>query len=266
MTFKAESKSSYELAIKDERIHKFMSVLQSHYTTVVLGAGLSTGAGIPDFRSSEGRYKTPEGLYSIVELATPEGLYNNTERYHEYYNQRIQEVLKANPTEAHKATTFLRKGLYFNQIISQNVDNLLERSGLHTEDFIKLHGDLMSARCHSCSTQFKVEDYIDECTLCNKCGGHIRPNIVMFEEDLGDSTLSRSLSATSDCEAIVVIGTALDISLPRYLVSKCINQGAKLIVVNRDSLGEGFEPYLEFNEDIGEVLSALQQHIELMSR
>lgn len=262
MTFKAESKSSYELAIKDERIHKFMSVLQSHYTTVIAGAGLSTSAGIPDFRSSGGRYKDT----SIMDLATVEGLENDTERFHEYYNGRIREVEEAHPTDAHKAMVYLRERGYFNQIVSQNVDNLLERAGMPSEQLIKLHGDVMTVRCNSCDKPFEVADYTSECTLCNKCGGHLRPNIVMFSEDIGDTVLANSLSSIGNCEAIVVIGTALNIQLPRYLVSQAIAKGAKLIVINRDSLGQGYHPYLEFNEDIEDVLSALQQHIELMSR
>ncbi len=248
-------------AMQDERISKLVALLQSHRTTVIVGAGLSTGSGIPDFRSSNGRYKNT----NLMELASKDGLYNSTDLYHDYYNQRIREVQQAKPTVAHTALAMLYNTSHVNHIVSQNVDDLLERAGCDT-GFVKLHGNLLEIRCDSCETKFQVEDYTNECTLCNKCGGHLRTGIVMFGESVSDSNLEDCLAYAYASEAIVIIGTQLDLQLPRFILATAMENNAKLVVINRDSIGLEEHCYLNFQEDIGEVLGAVQSYIELTSR
>ncbi len=172
---------------------------------VLTGAGISAESGLKTFRDNDGLW---EG-HRVEDVATPEAFHRNPALVQTFYNQRRAQLLggEVNPNAAHSALADF-EARFDGQftLVTQNIDNLHQRAG--SQNVLPMHGELLRARCSSCSQTFVCETDLSADSVCEACGkiGAMRPHVVWFGEmplymDTIDSALSR-------CDLFVSIGTS----------------------------------------------------------
>ena len=178
---------------------------------ILSGAGLSAESGIKTFRGNDGMWEN----YNVMEVCSVQGYKNNPQLVLDFYDARRQDIADKQPNEAHKMITRMKKK-YSQQIavITQNVDNLLEKAGC--EGIIHLHGTLTDLRCQSCQHVFYIGYESQKKHVCPSCkSDDIRHNVVMFGES---APLYQQLSTEiHDAKLLVVIGTSGQVIDSAYL-------------------------------------------------
>lgn len=234
---------------------------------VFTGAGMSTESGLPDFRSQQGLWKTrPESL------ATMDALETRPNDFYFFYQWRIAELLKVQPNEGHLILSAMERAGTVRQIITQNVDGLHQRAG--SKQVIELHGSLRTVRCRGCKSVFDSRTmlpasegwqsdyatgryrYGDECK-CSKCGGLLRPEVVMFGEALPEAARKEAESISRNADFFVVLGSSLAVSPANYCPQLALNNGAQLLIVNQEPTALDAQATWVIRDGIGKVLLAL---------
>ena len=189
---------------------------------VFSGSGISAESGIKTFRASDGLWEN----FKIEEVATPQAWKANPNKVLDFYRMRYEQILKAKPNPAHYALAAL-EDKYEVQIITQNIDDLHERSG--SSKVLHLHGEILKVR--SCIDPGYIKklqgEYINIGDLCPK-GGQLRPHIVWFGEMV--PAMDEAMTLTSEADIFMVIGTSLLVypaaslvnyaptGIPKYLI------------------------------------------------
>lgn len=190
--------------MSDDDIRRVAKILLDARNVVALtGAGISADSGIPTFRGSDGLWRR----FKPEQLATPVAFQKNPKLVWEWYSWRISMVLRAEPNPAHLALKKLEDMGKLSVVITQNVDDLHERAG--TRNIIKLHGDILTARCTVCGRKVRFSAPPEDIPpKCNVCGGLMRPDVVWFGEPLPSDALERAFSVSASADAMIVIGTS----------------------------------------------------------
>ena len=193
------------------------NLIESSKNIIVLtGAGLSTSAGIPDFRGPNGIYTKgaiPEELFGYENfLKSPLPFWN--------FAREFMELLKkANPTFMHQFLAKLENDLNKNvMIVTQNIDGLHQKAG--SKNVIEFHGSFEKSYCLSCSKIYNYDDMIkkiesEEIPRCDKCKGLIKPDIVFFGEPV--KGIEESIKFMLKADIMLIIGTSLAIAPASYL-------------------------------------------------
>ncbi|TDD98734.1 SIR2 family NAD-dependent protein deacylase [Flavobacterium cellulosilyticum] len=169
---------------------------------VLTGAGISAESGIKTFRDADGLW---EG-HNVLDVATPEGWYKNPALVLDFYNQRRKQLLEVQPNLGHQILAELENDFEV-QIITQNVDNLHEKSG--STSVLHLHGELLKVR----ST--KITNYILDWESdlnfgdLDSIGNQLRPHIVWFGEEV--PALEEAISIVENADILIIIGTSLQV-------------------------------------------------------
>lgn len=211
---------------------------------IFTGAGMSTESGLPDFRSQNGLWKArPENL------ATIEALRKQPNDFYFFYQWRISQLLSAQPNAGHLALANLEKAGYISQIITQNVDGLHQKAG--SKKVVELHGSLRTVRCINCNSVFEAgtivpsrenleQDYIagtyqygKEC-CCPTCNGFLRPEVVMFGEQLPAIAWEKAMATSEEADFFVVLGSSLAVSPANFCPKMALVNGAKVLIINQD--------------------------------
>ena len=202
-------------------------IVKSKNLIALTGAGISAESGIPTFRGEGGLWSK----YKPEELATPEAFMRNPRIVWEWYAWRIDLVLSAKPNPAHRALAELEDMGILKITITQNVDNLHERAG--TKKLIKLHGDILTARCISCGyKQHLSAPPKDLPPKCPSCGDILRPDVVWFGEPLPAKAIEEAFESARRADVILVVGTS-GVVYPAGLIPHVVkNYGGKVIEVN----------------------------------
>ena len=216
------------------------------------GAGVSTESGIPDFRS-------PDGLYNQKYDVPPEELlshgyfFSHTEKFYEFYREKMI-CLDAKPNKAHKKLAELEKAGKLKAVIKQNIDGLHSAAG--SEKVYELHGSVHRNFCLDCGKSYSAEDIlasngIPHCT----CGGLIKPDVVLYGENLDDATVTGALSAIENCDTLIIGGTSLTVypaaGFIRYF------KGKNLVLINMSSTPFDSEADIVIHDKVGEVLDKI---------
>lgn len=179
--------------------------LQSSNNTVILtGAGMSTESGIPDFRSTSGWWNNIDPRT----VATTEALARNYSLFHEFYKMRIENLEKVAPHEGHQILADWEKRGIVSLIATQNVDGFHQLAG--SQRIEELHGSIRSVRCHRCEKVAPMESFFHK-ESCAQCGGKLRPNVVLFGENLPQVSWNNAMEAIRAAELVLVIGTSLEV-------------------------------------------------------
>ncbi len=194
-------------------------IKQSNYTVVLTGAGMSTECGLPDFRSPSGWWKNIDPLT----VATVEALETNYDLFHEFYCARIKALENCHPHEGHYILTKWQQNGHIQRVVTQNVD------GLHTQaqttHVAELHGSILIYSCHDCGNEASKHQFLskENCSLCN---GKLRPNVVLFGENLPQLAWNNALHHIQLAELVIVIGSSLQVypvsQLPKMTNGKTI--------------------------------------------
>jgi NAD-dependent deacetylase len=193
------------------------------HIVVLTGAGISAESGLKTFRDSDGLWMG----YNIEDVATPRGFAKNPTLVLDFYNQRRQEVKKAQPNAAHVGITAL-EAHYEVTIITQNIDDLHERGG--SKNVLHLHGQIFEMK--SVKNDEKIYPITGDILLGDLAedGSQLRPNIVWFEEPV--PMIEKAVSVMQTADIFVLIGTSLQVypaagligvladDVPKYIIDK----------------------------------------------
>ena len=247
----------------DERIAQLNKMIADARSIVFFtGAGISTGSGIPDFRSAD-------GLYTTSEEDEPEYMLSHTclntepQRFFEYMRKNM-DFRKAEPNIAHLKISELQRARTVS-VITQNIDGLHEKAGSKVID--NIHGTMTKWYCPGCfHDQYDHDDVMDgnfddrfSVPRCPLCGNEfiIRPDITLYEEGLPGNAWFNAQFHVGSADLMIVVGSSLTVSpanhLPYYF-----GHPQKLVLINRDPAPSGMEFGLEFHEDIGEVFERIE--------
>ena len=218
------------------------------------GAGVSTESGIPDFRSVDGLYhqhydQPPEKILSHTYfMAHPEGFF-------QFYREKML-CLDAQPNAAHRKLAELERAGRLKAVVTQNIDGLHQKAGSRT--VYELHGSVLRNYCMKCR-QFYGADFMVEARgvpRCPVCGGIVKPDVVLYEEQLDQETLEASVLAISRADMLIVGGTSLVV----YPAAGLINyyRGDKLVLINRDATPYDRRADLVIHDAIGKVLGGIK--------
>ena len=193
---------------------------------VLTGAGLSAESGLGTFRDKDGLWTR----YDLNEVATPEGFAKNPKLVHEFYNARRANSLDAQPNAAHAALARLQRARPDRvTLITQNVDDLLERAG--APDVIHMHGALTGALCASCGHRWPAPRVMDPDSPCPACARHAtRPDIVWFGEM--PYHMGRIEAALQGADLFVAIGTSGNVYPAAGFVQEAGLAGAQTLELN----------------------------------
>lgn len=203
-------------------------VKQSKYTVVLTGAGMSTESGIPDFRSANGWWRNIDP----ATVASKYALDNQYELFRDFYIMRINTLEGCKPHEGHKVLAEWEKRGLIHCIATQNVDRFHQESG--SCNVYELHGNIRTVRCEDCNTAAVLKDFMER-KPCAKCGGKLRPNVVLFGESLPHEALDNAVCAISKADLAIVIGTSLQVYPVNQLPELC---KGKKVYINLDTGGK----------------------------
>ena len=196
------------------------------------GAGISTPSGIPDFRGMNGLW-TKENPMEVASLSI---FHKQPERFYNWLRPLAKASYKAKPNAAHAAIRQIEKHANVTSVITQNIDHLHSTAG--SLNVIELHGSIVTASCSSCSQSISGKDYLPgfiktgTIPKCSRCGGIIKPGIVLFEEMLPQEAWELADNLTRKCDLMIVVGSSLEVVPAASIPSNAVQNGSKLIILN----------------------------------
>lgn len=219
------------------------------------GAGVSTESGIPDFRSEKGIYSAvSEYGYNPETILSHSFFMKNKEIFFKYYKKNLLYP-DAKPNNAHYGLVKLEKEGKLKAVITQNIDDLHQKAG--SKNVLELHGTLYKNYCMKCGKNFDL-DYVTKdygITLCDKCGGVVRPDVVLYEEGLDQDVIRNSVKYISEADVLIVGGTSLAVYPAAGLIDYF--RGNKLVLINKSVTPYDKKADLIINENIGEVFKEI---------
>ena len=215
------------------------------------GAGVSTESGIPDFRGTGGLYHQ-QYAYPPETILSHTFFERNPEELFRFYRDKML-FLEAQPNAAHRKLAEWEAAGKLQAVITQNIDGLHQKAG--SRRVLELHGSVLRNHCQTCGTFYGVEAITDSTGVPRcRCGGIIKPDVVLYEEGLDEEVLMAAVSAIRHAEVLIIGGTSLTVypaaGLVRYY------RGNKLVVINKTEL-PGTEADLTICCPIGQVMSQL---------
>jgi NAD-dependent deacetylase len=237
-------------------------IKNSHRTVTLTGAGFSTPSGIPDFRSPGVGLWT---RFQPMEVASLSAFRHNPEQFYQWLHPLVVQMLAAKPNPAHFAVAELQKAGYVSTIITQNIDGLHTRAG--ASHVIEVHGTLDSLTCTNCYHQVSskgfLEDYIQHYTLphCQLCGSLLKPDVILYEEQLPLKNWLKAEEACKDCELLLIAGTSLEVMPSAKLPIQAINNGARLIIINNAKTYLDIRADIVINADVAEIFPQISNEV-----
>ena len=236
-----------------DKTREFISVVENSNNIVFFGgAGVSTESNIPDFRSPDGLYNQ-KYKYPPEHILSHDFFMTHTEEFFEFYRDKML-VPWAKPNVTHKKLAALEKLGKLKCVITQNIDGLHEMAG--SKNVLNLHGTVYKNHCMKCGEAYPME-YILESKGVPKCrcGGTIKPDVVLYGECLDEKVLEKSIIAISEAEVLIVGGTSLAVYPAAGLIDYF--RGEKLILINREMTQYDKNADLVFHESLGSIFSKL---------
>ncbi len=228
----------------------------SNNIVVFTGAGVSTSSGIKDFRSKDGLYNM-KYKYPVELILSHTFFINDTEEFYRFYKDKLNCVYKR-PNICHKYLKKLEDLGKLKGIITQNIDGLHTKAGC--KKVYELHGTIYENYCMKCNKKYnhRIVFNSEEIPIC-KCGGIIKPNVVLYGEALNDKIMNESIKLISNSDLLIVIGTSLTVYPAASLVD--FYKGKNLVIINRDDTNYNNKATLVINKDIKEVFEELDRRL-----
>ncbi|CAG0962954.1 NAD-dependent protein deacetylase [Anaerolineales bacterium] len=237
-------------------------IRQSKHLVLLTGAGLSTPSGIPDFRS------TGTGLWSRdepMEVASLSTFRTAPERFFKWFQPLASQIYNAQPNPAHVALARLEKAGGKHAIITQNIDMLHQKAGSKT--VIEMHGTMKTLTCTQCYHRVEAASYIDafvdngRIPRCPKCGHILKPDVILFGEQLPQAAWSKAQREARQCDLMLVIGSSLEVLPVAGLPMQALDRGAHLIIVNNAPTYINIRADAVFMEDVAVIIPAIAEKV-----
>lgn len=238
----------------DERVKKIID--GSKKVVFFGGAGVSTESNIPDFRSETGLYKAQtEYGRSPEEMISHTFFMHDMETFYDYYKKNLV-YQDAQPNKAHIALAKLEEEGKLIGVVTQNIDGLHQKAG--SKKVFELHGSVLRNYCMECHEFYDLDYIMDEkncqgsIPVCKKCGGVVKPDVVLYEEGLDGATIQGAVDAISQADTLIVGGTSLVV----YPAAGLINyfHGDHIILINKSETAADGRADLVIHDSIGKVL------------
>lgn len=227
-------------------------VAESQNVVFFGGAGVSTESGIPDFRSTDGLY-SQKFDYPPETIISHSFYLRNPEYFFRFYREKMLP-LGFSPNITHQKLAQWEQAGKLLAVVTQNIDGLHQKAGSHR--VYELHGSVLRNYCTRCRKFYPAEFIRDAAGVpkCD-CGGTVKPDVVLYEEALDESTLANSIRAISQADLLIVAGTSLTV----YPAAGLVNYytGSRLVLINRDTTAYDNQADLVFHENPGTVFSQL---------
>lgn len=237
-----------------DMIRELNDIVQKYDNIVFFGgAGVSTESGIPDFRSVD-------GLYHQQYDYPPETILSHTfyrrkpEEFYRFYRNKML-FTDALPNAAHLKLAELEARGKVRAVITQNIDGLHQAAG--SKVVLELHGSVLRNYCEECHAFYDL-DYIINSTgvpTCAKCGGPVKPDVVLYEEGLDDKTIRDSIRYINEADVLIIGGTSLAVYPAAGLIDYF--KGDKLVVINKAPTPRDKHADLLIQEPIGQVFAQI---------
>ena len=242
--------------IDQHDITRAAHILASAQRIVVLtGAGISRPSGIPDFRSDSGLWHQQDPMA----VASLKSFVADPRRFFAWFLPLLNAILVAQPNPAHAVLAGFEQLGKSIAVVTQNIDGLHQRAG--SREVFELHGNLRTATCLNCERQVPTAPLIPlvrrgVVPRCS-CGGLFKPDVVLFDEMLPRGLYWLAERATRHCEAMIVVGTALEVAPACELPVLATDHGAQLIVINQSPTFVDARADVVLHADAAHVLPAI---------
>lgn len=216
------------------------------------GAGVSTESGIPDFRGVDGLYRQ-QFDYPPERIISHSFFKADPAYFFRFYRDKMMP-LGFQPNITHKKLAQWEREGKMLGVVTQNIDGLHQKAG--SQKVYELHGSVLRNYCEACGRSHSAE-YVKECDgipYC-KCGGIVKPDVVLYEEQLKPRTIDQSIQAISQADLLIVAGTSLTVYPAAGLVE--YYSGNRMVLINRDETPYDHRADLVFHESLGEIFSQL---------
>lgn len=210
---------------------------------------MSTESGIPDYRSVDGLY-SQKYKYPPEIMLSHSFFVENTEEFYDFYKNKMI-CLEAMPNYAHIFLAELEKQGKLSAVITQNIDGLHQKAG--SERVFELHGSVHRNFCTKCGASYSAEfiKNSDGVPRCEKCGNVIKPDVVLYEEQLDGETVSGAVKAIEQADTLIIGGTSLAVYPAAGLIDYF--HGDNLVLINKSPTGRDNVADLVIREPIGET-------------
>ncbi len=221
------------------------------------GAGISTESGIPDYRSPGTGIWTKQKPIQFQDFMASESVRQDSWR-RRFTGERVME--NAEPNVGHSAIARLVETGKTPAIITQNVDNLHQRSGIAEDAIIELHGNSSYAHCLSCETRYELADLeqqfraLERVDPCGRCGGIIKSATISFGQAMPEPAMRRAQAATEACDMMLVVGSSLVVYPAAGFPEYAKQLGARLVILNREETPLDGIADLVLHREIGPTL------------
>ena len=238
-----------------EKIKELQKIIDESKKIVFFGgAGVSTESGIPDFRSVDGLYNQKYD-YPPEEILSSSFFNNNIKEFYRFYKEKMI-VKGVKPNYAHIFLKELEKKGKLLSVITQNID------GLHTEAgntrVLELHGSIKRNYCVKCKKFYDEEFILNSIDIphCNHCGGIIKPDVVLYQENLDEKILFKAIKDIMEADTLIVGGTSLTVYPAAGMIQYF--QGKNLVLINQTKTSYDNLATLVINEKIGKVFKEIK--------
>jgi NAD-dependent deacetylase len=232
---------------------------ESRRIVIFTGAGMSTESGVPDFRS-------PGGVWSRMKPIYFQDFVASEERRREAWSRAFSGAagwVGAKPNAGHFAVARLVASGKASAVLTQNVDNLHQASGVPEDRVIELHGNASYAKCLVCGLRHELTNlkapFLETGVIpaCRDCGGIVKTATISFGQPMPEEAMARAEAATLDCDFFLVVGSSLVVFPAAGFPLLASRNGARLAIVNREPTDQDRFADLVVNAEIGAVLTAV---------
>jgi NAD-dependent deacetylase len=231
---------------------------ESKNAVVFTGAGMSTDSGIPDFRS-------PGGVWTRMAPIMFEDFLASEDNRIEAWRRKFamdDEIGEVSPNAGHMAIAELVELGKVSAVITQNIDNLHQNSGIAAEKIIELHGNSTYAKCLDCDLRHELADVRaaffatqqSQAPGCQNCGGIVKTATISFGQAMPERQMSEAEAATMSCDLFLAIGSSLQVFPAAGFPIMARHNGARLVIINREPTDLDEAASLVINEEITPVL------------
>lgn len=239
----------------EDKIQKLQEIIDgAKHIVFFTGAGVSTDSGIPDFRSQDGLYNQ-QYRYPPETIISRSFFEADPEEFYRFYKDKML-YLDAEPNYTHKFMAELEKKGKSLGVVTQNIDGLHQKAG--SKRVYELHGSVLRNYCMDCNAFYPAEFIADSKGIprCPKCGGIVKPDVVLYEEGLNTAVVNGAVAAIASADVLIVLGTSLVVypaaGLMRYF------HGKHLVLINRSVTAYDSEADLLIQDSFANVLPKIK--------
>lgn len=243
----------------EEKIKNFQKIYDNSDSIVFFGgAGVSTESGIPDFRSQDGLY-SQQWKYPPETIISRSFFDANPVEFYRFYREKLI-IKNIEPNTAHFQLAKMEEKGKLKAVVTQNIDGLHQKAG--SRNVFELHGSTLRNFCMDCGAEYGIdfiaesENSPDKLPRCAKCGGLVKPDVVLYEESLDQNVINGAVNAIKNADTLIIGGTSLVVYPAAGLIDYF--SGKNIVLINKSATAGDARANLVIHESIGKVLGMLK--------